>query len=112
MTNSSNDVRVQRRRQEDVQADLDRRVYGSDNGAPVLVGKTSTDGSYPVAAQAVYKVELYLTGGELKEGATPTFTDLGMAEYATNLGSAVPGLGQLVRLDLAPGGRYTFEFNG
>lgn len=108
----ANEVRVLRRRLEDLESDVGRRGDGPDTGAPVLVGKTSTDGAYPVAINAFYKVELYLTGGELKEGAVPVFTDLNMSEYAVNLGTAVPPLGTLVRIDLLPGGTFGFSYSG
>lgn len=108
----SNDLRVLRRRQEDAQVEAERRVYGAENGAPVLVGRTTSDGAYPTSARAVYKIALDVVNCQLKEGAPVSFATTGAFEYAANFGSAVPPFGTEVRLDLMPGGRFAFEYDG
>lgn len=112
---SANEMRVQRRRQEDLEAEIGRsRQYGPDNGCEVLLGRTTAaaDGGYPAAAQAFYSVEVLLAGGTETEGSPAVLTDLGYALLAANVGTAIPPVGTLVRVDDIPQGRYVFTYNG
>ncbi|MDR3638684.1 MAG: hypothetical protein P4L84_33065 [Isosphaeraceae bacterium] len=105
-----NELAVQRRRQGDLAAQLTPEGLGANLGSPVIVGQTTDDEGYPRSARSVYKLDLFLLGGDQKEGAVPTFTALNISEYAANVGSTVPPIGTYVRLDLARGGRRVFTY--
>lgn len=109
---ASRDLRVQRRRQEELDALAAQGRLGGNLGEPCLVGITTSDGTYPVVARSYFKVALNALGGTLGEGKPVTLTDLGLTDYAANLGGSVPPVGTPVRLDKVSGGRLVFRYDG
>lgn len=94
-------------------ADLD---FAPDPGRPAdpplsLVGKTRTISAYPTTAKAWYGIDTNSISGDEAEGAAATFA--GRSEpalRALNLGSNIPPVGTVVRVDREAGGRWVFTY--
>lgn len=87
------DVERLMRRQDDADDDATREAGPSGAGAPVVLGKTTTVGTYPTSAGRYYWVTPNdVTGAETEGGAGTLTADSGRF-LALNVGGAIPPSG-------------------
>lgn len=85
---------------------------GDPFGAAAVLIQTTTDGSYPTVAAAMYACNPVAINGPETEGAGASYVaDTSTTLYALNTGSAVPPQGT-VALAQAAGGRLVLRFDG
>ncbi len=83
----------------------------ASRGAPTMVGRTKTVGTYPTAAGKFYACSPVGVTGAETEGASGTTTpDTSATIYAFNLGSAIPASGTDVLLTFV-NSRWVFRWD-
>jgi hypothetical protein len=111
MSKLINEAAVQRRRLDELDALSDDRPDGPDLGALAVVGITASDGKYPIAAQAVYRLDVQRVVDDEREGGAVELVPTGEKIYAGNVGDAIPPRGTPVIATLVDGGKFIFAYN-
>ncbi len=91
---NAGDIRELYSRQFGRDEDSERAPIYVSEGSRVVLCNTTSDGSYPTAANRVYKLLPVDASVNLTEGATPSYASSSdPAIYAVNLGSNIPANG-------------------
>ena len=103
------DVERLLRRQDEADDDATRDRGAAGAGSPVILGKTTTVGTYPTTAGRYYWITPNDVTGAETEGGTGTLTGLSGRFLALNIGSAIPPSGTAV-LCTWIGNRWVFNY--
>ena len=111
MTQSLDEAKRLRARDEALDDDLSRRGRAPSFGSPGIVAQTTTIKTYPTSAQRFYACVPQTVLGAEVEGGAGSFSPGSATFFALNLGTAVPPSGTNVLATFVES-RWVFRYDG